>query len=66
MRLRRWLAVGLCAVAGAAAAVVKGDILYIRARNTRILKSPASSEVVAILQPGQKVKWVSKDAGGWH
>lgn len=66
MTLRRWLAVGLCALAGAAAAVVKGEILYIRARNTRVLESPVSSKVVTTLQPGHKVKWLSKDARGWH
>lgn len=66
MTLRRWLAVGLCAVAGAAAAVVNGDTLYIRARNTRVLKSPAGSEVLTTLQPGQKVTWRSKDSRGWH
>jgi len=66
MTLRRWLAVGLCAVAGAAAAVVKGDFVYIRARNTRVLESPSSSKVVAVLQPGQKVTWQGKDSGGWH
>jgi uncharacterized protein YgiM (DUF1202 family) len=69
MKLRRWLVVVLCAVAGvaaAAAAVKPGSTLYVRARNTRVLKAPGSSEVKTILQPGDKVKWLGKDKNGWH
>lgn len=49
--------------AGAAAAGAKpGDTLYIKARNTRVLKDPsASAAVVVILQPGAAVTWQGPD-----
>src|SRR3954469_7843529 len=49
--------------AGLAAAGAKpGDTLYIKARNTRVLKDPsAGAAVVAILQPGAPVTWQGPD-----
>jgi hypothetical protein len=59
------LPVLLCGLlwAGAAAAGAKpGDTLYIKARNTRVLKDPsASAAVVAVLQPGAAVTWQGPD-----
>jgi hypothetical protein len=48
---------------GAAAAGAKpGDTLYIKARNTRVLKDPsASAAVVTVLQPGAAVTWQGPD-----
>src|SRR4051812_32167425 len=49
--------------AGAAAAGAKpGDTLYIKARNTRVLKDPsANAAVVVVLQPGATVTWQGPD-----
>jgi hypothetical protein len=49
--------------AGAAAAGAKpGDTLYIKARNTRVLKDPsAGAAVVVVLQPGAAVTWQGPD-----
>jgi len=49
--------------AGAVAAGAKpGDTLYIKARNTRVLKDPsASAAVVVVLQPGAAVIWQGPD-----
>ncbi|HVE86783.1 MAG TPA: SH3 domain-containing protein [Myxococcales bacterium] len=49
---------GLLLAGLAAAGARPGDILYIKARNTRVLKDPsASAAVVVILQPGAPVTW---------
>lgn len=50
--------------AGTAAAGVRpGDTLYVKSRNTRVLKDPsASAAVVVILQPGTAVTWQGPDA----
>ena len=43
---------------GPADAAKVGDKLYIKAKNTKVLKQPkATSSVVAVLQPGQQVTW---------
>ncbi|HYV44011.1 MAG TPA: SH3 domain-containing protein [Myxococcaceae bacterium] len=49
--------------AGVAAAGAKpGDMLYIKARNTRILKdSSANAVMVGVLQPGDAVTWQGPD-----
>ncbi|RYZ36795.1 MAG: SH3 domain-containing protein [Myxococcaceae bacterium] len=61
------LALGVpAAVAGA---TKPGDKLYVKARNTRVLVSPeATSNVVAVLQPGQQVTWKGADPKNkqWH
>jgi hypothetical protein len=66
------LPVFLCGLlwAGAATAGVKpGGTLYIKARNTRVLKDPsASAAVVVVLQPGAAVTWEGPDSRDkrWH
>ena len=50
-------------------AVQKDGKLYVKARNTRVLKSPLpTSDVVAVLQPGQQVTWKGADPKNkqWH
>lgn len=53
--------------AGAAFAITKGDPLYIRSRNTRLVDKP-NGRVLATLQPGEEVRWEGTVAGvpGWH
>src|SRR5437868_5200059 len=52
-----WLAVGLVA------AFSSGSTAWVKARNTRVLKSPAwSAPVLRVLQPGAEVTWVSADS----
>src|SRR5436190_22759141 len=54
---------GLLLAGSAAAGAKPGDTLYIKARNTRVLKDPsASAAVVVILQPGDAVTWQGPDA----
>ena len=60
------LALGLPAVASA---VKVGDPLYVKAKNTRVLATPSGAvDAVAVLQPGEKVKWGGADAKQkqWH
>ncbi len=70
MKTKHWLLVGaaVCASAGSAVAVPKGGALFIKARNTKIYKSPsATSEAVTTMQPGQEVKWQAADkTKPWH
>ena len=69
----RWLAwlgvfVGLTVV-GSADAAKKGDNLYIKAKNTKVMKSSApTASVVTVLQPGESVVWQGSDAKNkkWH
>ena len=59
---------GLCVMAPAQAAD-ETNLLYVKARNTRLMASSApTAGVVAILQPGQKVKWLGADKKSpqWH
>lgn len=67
MRKKTVLALVLLLSAGGALAVTKGDTLYIRSRNTRVVDKP-NGRVVATLQPGEKVTWNGTVAGapGWH
>jgi uncharacterized protein YgiM (DUF1202 family) len=61
-------ALSLCAAITALAAEGK-DTLYVKARNTRLMASPAATaDVVAILQPGQQVTWLRADPKNkqWH
>ncbi|HEY8210023.1 MAG TPA: SH3 domain-containing protein [Myxococcaceae bacterium] len=49
-------------LAAAGAGVQPGGTLYIKARNTRVLKDPsATAAVVVILQPGAPVTWQGPD-----
>src|SRR3954463_11228084 len=53
---------GLLLAGSAAAGARPGDTLYIKARNTRVLKDPsANAAVVVILQPGAAVTWQGPD-----
>lgn len=61
-------ALSLCAAITALAADGK-NILYVKARNTRLMASAApTADVVAILQPGQQVIWLGADPKKklWH
>jgi hypothetical protein len=56
-------------VPGSALAVKPGGSLYVKAKNTRVLKSPSpTADAVAILQPGQQVTWKGADPTQkqWH
>ncbi|MBZ4423005.1 SH3 domain-containing protein [Myxococcus sp. RHSTA-1-4] len=60
------LALGLPGMAGAAKV---GDPLYVKAKNTRVMKSPSpTADAVVILQPGEQVKWEGADPKQkqWH
>jgi len=60
--LRPALALLCGLLAGPAAAAKPGDTLYIKARNTRVLKAPsAGAAVVVVLQPGDAVTWQGPD-----
>jgi len=51
------------------AAVKKGETLYVKAKNTRLMDSAATgANVVRVLQPGQTVTWLGKDPKNkqWH
>ena len=61
-KLRVMLLCGLSLAGVATAGVKPGDMLYIKARNTRVLKDPsASAAVVVVLQPGAAVTWQGPD-----
>ncbi|MBN1206753.1 MAG: SH3 domain-containing protein [Myxococcaceae bacterium] len=66
----RWLVATLVLFAtGTALAVKPGGILYVKARNTRLMASASpTADVVAILQPGQQVTWRGADPKNkqWH
>ncbi len=67
---RMWAVVLALGVAGGApAAVKKGGTLYVKAKNTRLMESAATSaNVLRVLQPGQAVTWLGVDPGNtqWH
>lgn len=69
-RARRLVtALALCAASTALAAGASDATLYVKARNTRLMASASpTADVVAILQPGQKVTWKGADAKNkqWH
>ena len=57
------------AFAGDASAAKVGDKLYIKAKNTKMLKQPkATAGVVMVLQPGQEVTWGGsvRSKKSWH
>jgi len=66
MKKRRVVfAVGVAAVlaGGTALAAKVGDVLFIKAKNTKVLASASpTADVVAVLQPGEPVKWGGADA----
>ncbi|HXX31634.1 MAG TPA: SH3 domain-containing protein [Myxococcaceae bacterium] len=67
-RLGPWglLALG---VAGGALALTAGDKVYVRARDTQVLKKASpTADTVAKLQPGDVVVWrgADKDQPQWH
>lgn len=67
MMRRLVLALLTLLVGGGALAVSKGDTLYVRSRNTRLVDKP-KGKVVSTLQPGEKVTWMGTVANqpGWH
>lgn len=69
MRRRVWgFTAGLIAFASTAFAAQVGDTLYIRAKNTKVLKRPKpTARVIAVLQPGTEVVWDGATRKkGWH
>lgn len=57
------------ASASSADAAKVGDKLYIKAKNTKVMKAPkATASVVAVAQPGQEVVWRGsvRKAKSWH
>lgn len=68
-RMRQVMGWALCAalVGPAALALDKNATLYVRSRNTRLVDKP-NGKVVAVLQPGEQVKWqgVVEGSPGWH
>jgi len=69
-RTRRWVStLVLCAASTALAAGATDVTLYVKARNTRLMASASpTADVVALLQPGQKVTWKGADPKNkqWH
>jgi uncharacterized protein YgiM (DUF1202 family) len=66
---KRLVAVLILCAAGLALAQQARGMLYVKARNTRLMASPSpTADVVAILQPGQQVTWLGADAKNkqWH
>jgi hypothetical protein len=66
---KRLVAVLAVCAAGTALAVKPGGTLFVKARNTRLMaNSSPTADAVAILQPGQQVKWLGADAKNkqWH
>jgi hypothetical protein len=62
MKRKFWIvaAAGML-LGGSALAVKSGGTLYIKAKGTKVLKSPTSSTAVATLNPGDTVTWVGAD-----
>ncbi|NMO22921.1 SH3 domain-containing protein [Pyxidicoccus fallax] len=63
------LVAAVLALPGAAGAVKVGESLYVKAKNTRVMESPApTANAVVILQPGEKVTWEGADPKQkqWH
>ena len=72
-RARRWVTVMALALGAASTALAAGAAtstpLYVKARNTRLMASASpTADVVAVLQPGQKVMWIGPDEKNkqWH
>ena len=54
---------------GVAAAVKVNEPLYVKAKNTRVMKAPSpTADTVLILQPGEQVTWKGADPKNkqWH
>jgi hypothetical protein len=67
--LRRLAAVVAALATLAYAGVKPGGTLFIKARNTRVMQSPAANaQVVGVLQPGAPVVWEGPDPKDkrWH
>ncbi len=59
---KTWLLVAVGLSSATALAVTAGGTLYVKARNTKLLASPSpTADVVALLQPGEQVKWTGAD-----
>jgi uncharacterized protein YgiM (DUF1202 family) len=66
---KRLVAVLVLCTASTALAVKPGGMLYVKARNTRLMaNSSPTADAVAILQPGQQVTWLGADPKNkqWH
>ena len=64
----RW-GLGLLVFAGAAYALNTGDTVYVRARDTQVLKkASATADTLLKLQPGDAVVWrgADRDQPKWH
>lgn len=71
MRMRAAITTAMLALGlpGVAAAVKPGGALYVKAKNTRVMDSPApTATAVVILQPGEQVTWQGADPKHkqWH
>jgi hypothetical protein len=67
--MRRFWAVALLTCAGVASALSAGDTVYVRARDTQVLKKASpTADTVLKLQPGDVVVWrgADKDQPKWH
>jgi len=67
--MKRFWPVVLLAFAGAASALTAGDTVYVRSRDTQVLKRPSpTADTVLKLQPGDAVVWrgADKDQPKWH
>lgn len=44
-----------------------GDIIYIKAKNCKLLKDPrVDAASLAVLQPNQTVRWIAKESNEFH
>lgn len=69
MRARAAVAAAVLALGLPALAVTVGGKLYVKAKNTRVMKSPSpTADVVTVLQPGETVTWKGADPTNkqWH
>ena len=71
MRSRWTVPIVACLVGSAATAIAAkvGDTLFVKAKNTKVVaKASPTSDVVAVLQPGDEVVWqgADKKQKRWH
>ncbi|MBM4379698.1 MAG: hypothetical protein FJ086_10420 [Deltaproteobacteria bacterium] len=67
MDASRWLLLSLSLWACRAQALKTDDIVYVKARNTKLLLAPtASAEVKAVLRVGDVLQWKAKEPNGFH
>ena len=67
--MKRFWAVALLSLAGAAFALTSGETVYVRSRDTQLLKRPsATADTLLKLQPGDAVVWrgADKEQPQWH